>query len=213
MRVEAGRQPDDEERSMSTLIAPTHRSTRPTRSSRPSRRERRAERKRLRRLDALSSQLAELPEIVALLEKAADVIRAGWVKGAWFAVATPGGRRSVTAYDMRMAEEMPVVGACLVGAVVHAAGGPTEVRSQLVQRSLDLTWHTLRETPGEPVRWNPGPRVRMMSVLELTYWNDAPTRSKDEVVGLLVSAQHAAVAQQERCRAEQLQLGAPAHSA
>ena len=44
-------------------------------------------------------------------------------------------------------------------------------------------------------------------MLELTYWNDAPSRSKDEVVGLLVSAQHAATVQQEQCRVEQRELG------
>jgi hypothetical protein len=192
---------------MSTLT-PT-RATRPT-DDRPTWRARRAERRRLRRLDALSAQLAELPRIVALLERAADVVRGGWVQGAWFAVAAPGGRASVTAYDLRMAEDFPVVGACLVGAVVQAGGGPEMVQSQLVQRSLDLTWHVLREEPDRPVRWCPGPRVRMMAVLDLTYWNDAPTRGKQEVVGLLVAAQHAATAQQARCRVERRELtGAP----
>ena len=186
---------------MATLLAP------PQRSIRPTRRERRAEKRRLKRLDALSAQLAELPRIAALLERAAEVVGTGWVQGAWFAVEVPGGRHAVTAYDIGLADDLPVVGACLVGGVVQAGGGPTAVRSQLVQRSLDLVWHVLREEPGQPVRWCPGPRVRMMSVLELTYWNDAPSRSKDEVVGLLVSAQHAAVVQQDQCRAEQRELG------
>jgi len=198
---------------MSILIAPTNRSTSPTHTARPTRRQRRAERRRLRRLDALSAQLAELPAIAELLDEAAEVVGAGWVQGAWFAVATPDGRRPVTAYDMNLVEDLPVVGACLVGAVVQAAGGPASVRSQLVQRSLDLTWHVLRDEPGEQIRWCPGPRVRMMSVLELTYWNDAPSRNRDEVVGLLVAAQHAAVAQQELCRAEQRELEAAAQSA
>jgi hypothetical protein len=191
---------------MSTLIAPTHRSTRRTRSGRPTWRERRAERRRLRRLDDLSAQLAELPRISALLARATEVLDTGWIQGAWFAVAAPGGRRSVTAYDLSLAEDLPVVGACLVGSVIEAAGGPSMVRSQLVQRSLDLTWHVLREEPGQPVRWCPGPRVRMMSVLELTYWNDAPDRRRGEVVGLLVAAQHAADVEQERCRAERREL-------
>jgi hypothetical protein len=192
---------------MSSLLAPTQPSTPTTSPPRPTWRQRRAERKRLRRLDALSAQLAELPRIIALLERAADVVRHGWVQGAWFAVAAPGGRQAVTAYDLSLAEDFPVVGACLVGAVVQAGGGPEMVQSQLVQRSLDLTWHVLREEPGQQVRWCPGPRVRMMSVLDMTYWNDSPKRGKQEVVGLLVAAQHAATTQQERCRVEQRELG------
>src|SRR5919202_1572201 len=112
---------------------------------RPGRRDRRAERRRLKRQDALSGQLAELHAICALLEQAADVVSAGWVQGAWFTVATPRGKRAVTAYGLSMAESSPVTGACLVGAIVQAAGGPATVRSQLVQRTLDVTWHALRE--------------------------------------------------------------------
>lgn len=108
---------------MTTLLAPPQRSTRPTR------RERRAERRRLKHLDALSSQLADLHAIGELLGQAADVVSSGWVQGAWFTVDTSGGPRSLTAYDVGLADELPVVGACLVGAVVHAAGGPTTVRS------------------------------------------------------------------------------------
>lgn len=188
---------------MSTLLVPSHRSTRAPGSTR---RERRVERRRLRRLDALSAQLAELPTIAEVLDRAAGVVRSGWVQGAWFAVEAPGGHRTVTAYDLRLAEEHPVVGACLVGAVIEAGGGPGEVRSQLVQRSLDLIWHVLREDAARPVRWCPGPRVRMMSVVDLTYWNDAPQRRQAEVVGLLVAAQHAAGVQQDLCRAEQREL-------
>jgi hypothetical protein len=184
---------------MATLIAPPRRSTRPTR------RERRAERRRLKRLDALSAQLADLHAIGELLGHAAGVVGGGWVQRAWFTVETPGGPRPLSAYDVGLAEDLPVVGACLVGAVVHAAGGPTTVRSQLVQRSLELTWHALRE-PDRPIRWCPGPNLRMMTVLDLTQWNDATGRTQDEVVELLVAAQHSAAAQQETCRAERMDL-------
>lgn len=187
---------------MTALLAP------PQRSIRPTRRERRAERRRLKRLDALSAQLADLQAIGELLGHAADVVSAGWVQGAWFTVATPGGRRPVTAYDVRLAENLPVIDACLVGGIVQAAGGPSTVRSQVVQRSLVLTWHVLREQPERAVRWSPGPNLRMMTVLDLTHWNDAPERTQDEVVGLLVSAQHTAATQQESCRAERAQLSA-----
>lgn len=175
---------------------------------RAGRHERLAEKRRLKHHDALSVRLAELHAIRELLEQAAEVVSGGWVQGAWFTVATAGGERAVTAYDLGMAEDRPVTGACLVGAVVHAAGGPATVRSQLVQRTLDLTWHALREDPDRPVRWCPGPRVRMMRVLDLTHWNDAPARTQGEVVGLLLAAQRTADMQRDRCRAEQAELAA-----
>lgn len=184
---------------MSTIISPLDHLTR-------SRRQRRAERRRLKDHDALSSRLAELHAIRALLEQAAEVVSRGWVQGAWFTVAGASGRRAVTAYDLGAAQTRPVTGACLVGAVVHAAGGPAAARSQLVQRTLDLTWHALREDPGRPVRWCPGPRVRMMRVLELTHWNDAPERTQGQVVGLLVAAQRTADVQRDLCRADQAEL-------
>jgi hypothetical protein len=175
---------------------------------RPSRRERRLERRRLKRQDALSGQLAELHAIRALLEEAAEVVRGGWVQHAWFTVAADGGGRAVTAYDLRLAVERPVIGACLVGAVVHAAGGPATVRSQLVQRTLDVAWHTLREGPDRAVQWCPGPPIRMMRVLDLTRWNDAMERTQEEVVDLLVAARRTTDVQRARCRAEQGELAA-----
>ena len=167
---------------MSTLIAPVEQRT----SIR--RRDRRAERRRLKRQDRLSARAAQLHAIRDLLEQAADVVSHGWVQGSWFRVATAGGERVVTAYDLRLAIDHPVMGACLVGAVVHAAGGPETVRSQRVQRTLDVVWHALREDPDQPVRWCPGPPRRMLHVLDLTAWNDSAGRTQDEVVDLLLSA-------------------------
>jgi hypothetical protein len=57
-----------------------------------------------------------------------------------------------------------------------------------VRRTLDLTWHALHGNPEERVRWCPGPDVRMLRVLDLTSWNDAPGRTQAEVVGLLADA-------------------------
>lgn len=181
---------------MSTVIAPPRR---PARAGA----ERRAERRRLRRHDVLSSRLAELHAIGELLEQAAEVVRRGWIQGAWFAVLTVDGTRAVTAYDLSLVDTHPVTGACLVGAVVQAAGGPATVTSQLVQRTLDLTWHTLREDPERAIRWCPGPRARMMQTLDLTHWNDAPGRTQGDVVDLLRAAQHAAAVERDRCLAEQ----------
>jgi hypothetical protein len=187
---------------MSAVIAPFDSLTRPARS------ERKAERRRLKRHDALSRQLAELHAIRALLGQAADVVRAGWVQGAWFTVATADGKRAVTAYDLPVVESSPVAGACLVGAIVQAGGGPAAVRSQLVQRTLDLTRHTLREDSDRPVQWCPGPRMRMLGVLELTRWNDAPGRTRDQVVDLIQAAQRTVDVQREMCLGTQAELAA-----
>jgi hypothetical protein len=192
--------PVDEEVLVSTTTAPLRMPTL------LGRHERRIERRRLKRLDALSAQLAELFSIRTLLVQAAEIVGDGWVQGAWFTVSTPQGGRAITGFDLRLARTRPVTGACLVGSVVQAAGGPGTERSQRVQRTLDLTWHALRDDAEQPVRWCPGPEVRMMQVLELTHWNDAPERTQDEVVNLLVAAQRTTTVQSDLCRAEQARL-------
>jgi hypothetical protein len=107
----------------------------------------------------LSARLAELHAIRGLLQRTVEVVGAGWVQGGWFTVASAGGERTIMASDLHLVVVRPVTGACLVGAVVQAAGGPATVRSQLFQRTLDLTWHALREDPSRPVHWCPSPRL------------------------------------------------------
>lgn len=179
---------------------------RPVRTARERRLERRSERRRLKRLDAVTARLAELHHARDLLERAAKTVRHGWVQGAWFVVADGDRTRAVTAYDLDLVAGREVTGACLVGAVVHAGGGPDAVKSQPVQRTLDLAWHALRENPERQVRFCPGPAVRTMHVLELTYWNDTPGRTRDEVVRLLERAGRTAEAQAAWCREEQAVL-------
>jgi hypothetical protein len=174
----------------------------PPRSRRQSRAERREERHRLERCDTLTARLAELHAMNSLLQRSVEVVSGGWIQGAWFTVATRGGTRVVAAHDVRRATRHPVVGACLVGGIVEGGGGPTSVRSQLVRRTLDLTWHTLHEDPREPVRWCPGPDVRLLRLLDLTRWNDAPGRTQEEVVDLLVATRLTTDVQRELCRAE-----------
>ncbi|MDN5765153.1 MAG: hypothetical protein L0H96_03205 [Humibacillus sp.] len=176
--------------------------TRAVAPPRLSRRERHAERRRLQRLDTLSARLAELSAIADLLERAVQVVAGGWVQGAWFSVEAPAGQRAVTAHDLRLAIDHPVTGACLVGGVVQGAGGPAAATSQLVQRTLDLLWHTLRENPTQPVRWCPGPQARQVMLRQLTRWNDDPRRRRQEVLDLLVAAQHTAAVQREMCLAQ-----------
>jgi hypothetical protein len=193
---------------MNTVTVPIRPPLRPgsDRHSRPAYRERRARRRQLERYDVLARRLAELHAVRALVRSATTVVVGGWVQGAWFAVEAPGGTRLVTAHDLDAVEQHPVVGACLVGAVVHAAGGPAQVRSQLVQRTLDLTWHALREEPDRPVQWCPAPAVRQLQVLDLTRWNDAPGRTAVEVSDLLDTACLTVDLQADRCRSERSAL-------
>ena len=88
--------------------------------------------------------------------------------------------------------------ACLVGAIVQAGGGAAAVRSQPVQRALDLTWHALHGDPREPVRWCPAPPVRAGHVRDLVRWNDHPSRTRHEVGALLGRASATAGAELTR---------------
>jgi hypothetical protein len=187
---------------VSTIVSSVER---PTRGGRH---QRRAVRRQLKRQDSISSHLAELHAVHDLLERAVEVIGTGWLQRGWFTVTTAEGLRTVTAHNLHEAVDEPVVGACLVGSVVQGAGGPAAVRTQLVQRTLDLLWHTLREDPGRSVRWCPDPQTRAGRVRDLTRWNDSPTRTHGEVFALLLAAQQTADRERERYRVEQLDLAA-----
>ncbi len=185
------------------LVDHRQRST-PRRGAYVSRRARRAERRRLARRDIVAAQLAELRGIRDLLEDAITVVSSGWVQHAWFAVTGQDDqRRSVTAHDIPAMAGRPVSAACLVGSIVHAAGGPPAVHTQLVQRTLDLTWHALHCDERQPVRWCPSPEIRTAHVRDLTRWNDCDERTADQVAALLRSAVRTAHTHTERLREHQ----------
>lgn len=159
-------------------------------------------RRDLARRDRASARLAELHSIRELLTSAVVMVSTDWVQHGWFTVADDQGRpRRIDAHHLHVLNSRPVSGGCLVGAVVHAAGGPTTVRSQLVQRTLDLLWHALHEDARQPVRWCPAPSIRMARLRDLTRWNDAPKRTADQVSALLVSAALVAELEMEQVRA------------
>lgn len=165
---------------------------------RVNRRADRAERRRLATQDRLSAQLAELHRIRAVLTQAATVVSSGWVQHGWYSVpGSSGEQRLVTAHTMGVVDNEPISGACLVGAIVHAGGGPAAVQTQLVQRTLDLSWHTLYEDPHRPVRWCPAPAVRMAHVRDLTRWNDSPNRTVAQVGAFFTAAIDTTDAQRE----------------
>ena len=154
-------------------------------------RERRRQRKRLAAQDGLSAQIAELVRIRELVAATREVVATGWVQDAWYVCAdTHGRQRCVSVLQKGDLRGGPVARACLVGAVLQAAGGVTTVDSQRVQRTFDLLWHTLYRSEREPVRWCPAPPIRAQQLRDLVQWNDQPGRTSADVETLLCSALH-----------------------
>jgi hypothetical protein len=152
--------------------------------------------RQLRHRDETSARLAELDNQADILNQAADLICDGWLQHSWFAYLDDNGRtKTVTAYNVTEMAGRPVVGACLVGAIVQAGGGLSKVRTQAVQRALDLTWNTLYETAAEPNHWTPAPVVRAQHVRDLTRWNDNPRRTAPQAEALLRRSATTAVTQ------------------
>lgn len=176
-------------------------------TSRQDRRERRRLRRQLREQDRRSAKLAELYRIEALLAEAAHVVERGWMQHGWFAYRDPAGVRVVvTGCTPRIARKVApeqVIATCLVGAIVHAGGGPSEAGSQLVQRSIDLAWHASYRGASERIRWCPSPGERAGHVMDLVRWNDRQGRTSHDVTALLGRARDLARAEVERTRAGQ----------
>jgi hypothetical protein len=169
----------------------------------PVRVEHRDERRRRARQDVLAARLVELHQMTEVIDDAQEVVEHGWVQHAWFAYRDElGSTRLATAHDLHLMAGREVMGACLVGAVVLAGGGVHAAGSQLVQRTLDLTWHTLRRGSGEPVRWCPSPAERGVQTRDLTSWNDLRGRTVDDVRTLLREAGASALENRARTRQE-----------
>jgi hypothetical protein len=152
--------------------------------------------RQLRDRDNASARLAELHNLADILNQAADLISAGWLQHGWFAYQDDNGRtKTVTAYNVSEMSGHPVVGACLVGAIVEAGGGLSNVRTQPVQRAIDLTWYTLFEAGPRPNHWTPAPEVRTQHVRDLTRWNDQPRRTAPQAEALLRRSAAAAVSE------------------
>ena len=157
-------------------------------------RARRRARRRLAEQDYLGARLAELTQIRELVAAAREVVGAGWVKDAWFVSHDAQGKpRSVDFMAARRMGNIPVDRACLVGAILHAGGGVASADTQLVQRTFDLTWHTIHRGPQEPVRWCPAPPIRAQQLRDLVQWNDRADRTGTDVEALLHSVEQAAV--------------------
>jgi hypothetical protein len=164
-------------------------------------RARRRQSRQLQLRDHVSSRLAELDQIACILNDAADLVRAGWLQEGWFAYRDDTGQvRPVNAYNVKQMQGHPVVGACLVGAIVQAGGGLPHLRTQAVQRALDLTWHTLFMRPAELLHRIPAPQTRVHHVRDLTRWNDYPGRTAGQAEELLRRSATAARSEAEIMR-------------
>jgi hypothetical protein len=163
------------------------------------------QRRRLQAQDRRSARLAELHYVEVVAYDAERIVLAGWTQHTWYTtVDRPAIQR---ASDPQLEPQFPAIGcaapfdrACLVGAIVHAAGGPDAVRSQLTQRTLRLTWHTLFRPARQLVAWCSPPDIRAAEVRDLTRWNDTPARRVSDVVDLLRATRAAAIAEQVRER-------------
>jgi hypothetical protein len=163
---------------------------------------RREEQRRLAEIDRRQAHLAELHGIRSVLAAAGQLIEVGWLQHAWYRYRNEAGReRTITAYSPPRADDEVVAGACLVGALIEAGGGLPAARSQLVQRTLDLTWHTLFTDGRDPVRWCPAPPIRAIHLRDLTAWNDRYGRRRSEVAGLLEESAQTADREIARLRA------------
>jgi len=166
-------------------------------------RARRRARRRLAEQDFLGARLAELVQIRDLVAAAREVVAAGWVKDAWFVSHDAQGKpRSVDFMAARRMGNVPVDRACLVGAILHAGGGVASADTQLVQRTFDLTWHTIHRRPSDPVHWCPAPPIRAQQLRDLVQWNDRAERTGDDVEALLRNVEQAAVREVDHGRGQ-----------
>jgi hypothetical protein len=128
-------------------------------------------------------------DALAVLTAARAVIRRGWVQNTWYTVETPAGRRRTmqSIFPSRL-DRTHVVGACLVGAVMHAAWQQSP-RPERAYPAIDALWHALvgggDPAGAEPVGPLCSPPVRVARVRDLTNWNDRRYRTKEEVLGLV----------------------------
>ena len=146
----------------------------------------------LRRPAILPDPRPEAAAVRELLEDARSVLLRGWVQDAWFVVRDRRGRpRPIGPCHLGRLDRADVAAACLVGAVLQAArlrraAGHSDAGDAGL--AVDLLWHTLREPPGSTPTPAPSPAARAARARDLSRWNDAPERSREDVLALLDAA-------------------------
>jgi len=130
-----------------------------------------------------------LAEARLLLERAGELVRAGWVQDAFYVVRDRHGRlRPVSPFGLVLLSRSDVVGACLVGAVAHASAQlDRRARRAPAAYAVDTLWAALAERDGRSTTGadSAHPAVRAARVRELARWNDQSPRSRAEVLDLI----------------------------
>jgi hypothetical protein len=150
-----------------------------------------------RRAEQARALRARVDAARVVLAAAGDRVADGWIQDAWYQVRDETDAvRTVTARNLELLDRCPVVAACLVGAVVQAAGGRYAAHDQVTGDSLDLVWHAAFDDDTRfGVGFSPSPGVRSLRVLDLTRWNDRPGRCIGEVLELIDAADDRAIAE------------------
>jgi hypothetical protein len=131
-----------------------------------------------------------LADARALLERARELVAAGWVQDAFYVVRDRHGRpRPVSPFGLLLLSRTDVVGVCLVGAVAHAtAEVDRRSRRAPAAYAVDALWASLAERDGRlpAAVLDPGhPAARAARVRDLARWNDEPPRQRAEVLDVI----------------------------
>jgi hypothetical protein len=140
------------------------------------------------RRDAELERLRQLEGATALLERARVLVAEGWVQEAFYVVrGRHGETRPVSPFGLLLLSRSDVVGACLVGAVAHASASvDRQDRRGQAALAVDTVWQTLADDTAAASPAGTGhPVARAARVRELARWNDEPTRTREDVLGLL----------------------------
>jgi hypothetical protein len=131
-------------------------------------------------------------DALAVLSATRGVLSRGWVQRSWYLVETPAGRRHDRHrfFPSRL-DHRQIVGACLVGGVMHGAW-LLSPKPEYAYPAIDALWRTLfdprAETAADPVGPVAPPLVRAARVRDLTTWNDRDYRTRDDVLQLVDAA-------------------------
>ena len=128
-------------------------------------------------------------DALAVLTAARGVVGRGWAQNTWYVLDTPAGHRPARhRFLPGRLDHSRVVGACLVGAVMHGAWLQS-TRPEHAYPAIDALWITLFDA-GTPAATDPvgplcPPLVRAARVRDLTTWNDRDHRTQKDVLRLL----------------------------
>ena len=144
-------------------------------------------------VDPRQAWLRRLDRVRAALEQGrVDLQHDGWIGGAWFGVADQrGGVRPVSTTEAfaLLSPRASVNGACLVGALLRRSADPDRATSVAdVWGCVDELVESVHEQAGHTA-FPPGrcyaPAQRQARLQTLTVWNDAPGRTRSEVLALM----------------------------